>query len=69
MSPAEAKVVLETALLATREPLAIADLRKLFDQEIGGDTIRRLLEELREDWTGRGVELVNLASGWRFQTR
>src|SRR5215831_952158 len=69
LSPAEAKVVLETALLATREPLAIADLRKLFDQEIGGDTIRRLLEELREDWTGRGVELVNLASGWRFQTR
>jgi len=69
LNPAEAKLVLETALLATREPLAIADLRKLFDLEIGGDTIRRLLEQLREDWTGRGVELVNLASGWRFQTR
>src|SRR5215471_2954389 len=69
LSPADAKLVLETALLAAREPLAIADLRKLFDQEIGGDTIRRLLEELREDWTGRGVELVTLASGWRFQTR
>src|SRR5215831_9043635 len=69
LSPADAKLVLETALLAAREPLAIADLRKLFDQELGGDTIRRLLEELREDWTGRGVELVNLASGWRFQTR
>jgi segregation and condensation protein B len=65
----EAKTVLETALLSSQEPLSIADLRKLFDQELGADTIRRLLDELREAWTGRGVELVNLASGWRFQTR
>jgi len=69
LSLAEAKIVLETALLASAEPLSIADLRKLFEQEIGADTIRRLLEELREDWSGRGVELINLASGWRFQTR
>jgi segregation and condensation protein B len=69
LSPAEAKTVLETALLATQEPLAIADLRKLFDEAIGADTIRRLLEELRAEWAGRGVELVHLASGWRFQTR
>jgi segregation and condensation protein B len=68
-SLAEAKVVLETALLATQEPLAIADLRKLFDDALGADTLRRLLEELRADWTGRGIELVHLASGWRFQTR
>ncbi len=69
LNPADAKTVLETALLSTQEPLAIADLRKLFDQELGADTIRRLLEELREAWSGRGVELVNLAGGWRFQTR
>jgi segregation and condensation protein B len=69
LSPAEAKTVLETALLATEEPLAIGDLRRLFEGEIGADTIRRLLEELREDWSDGGVELVNLASGWRFQTR
>jgi segregation and condensation protein B len=69
LNPAEAKTVLETALLSSQEPLSIADLRKLFDQELGADTIRRLLDELREAWTGRGVELVNLASGWRFQTR
>jgi segregation and condensation protein B len=50
-------------------PLTIADLRRLFEEEVGGDTIRRLLDELREAWAGRGVELVNLASGWRFQTR
>jgi segregation and condensation protein B len=68
-SLAEAKVVLETALFATQEPLAIADLRKLFDDALGADTLRRLLEELRADWTGRGIELVHLASGWRFQTR
>jgi segregation and condensation protein B len=69
LNPLEAKTVLETALLSSQEPLSIADLRKLFDQELGADTIRRLLDELREAWTGRGVELVNLASGWRFQTR
>jgi segregation and condensation protein B len=69
LSAADAKTVLETALLSSQEPLAIADLRKLFDQEIGADTLRRLLDELREDWRDRGIELVSIASGWRFQTR
>jgi len=69
LNPTDAKTVLETALLSSQEPLAIADLRKLFDQEIGADTLRRLLDELREGWRDRGIELVNLASGWRFQTR
>ena len=69
LSPLEAKTVLEAALLAAEEPLAIGDLRRLFEGELGADTIRRLLEELREDWSDRGVELVQLASGWRFQTR
>jgi len=68
LNPNEAKVVLEAVLLATQSPVAIGDMRKLFDDEIGADTIRRLLEELRSDWKNRGVELVNLASGWRFQT-
>lgn len=69
LNPSETKIVLEAALLASQSPVAIADLRKLFDEEIGADTLRRLLEELRESWHDRGVELVNLASGWRFQTR
>lgn len=69
LNPADARTVLETALLSSQEPLPIADLRKLFEQELGADTIRRLLDELREAWSGRGVELVNLAGGWRFQTR
>lgn len=78
MSPAEsddsvtfdkAKLILETALLAASEPTSLADLRKLFSDEIGADTLRRLVEALRHDWSGRGVELVQVASGWRFQTR
>lgn len=69
LNPTEAKRVIEAALLSAREPLSLADLRRLFDEEIGLDTLRRLLGELREDWRERAVELVNLASGWRFQTR
>jgi segregation and condensation protein B len=69
LNPNEVKSVLETALLANQSALSIADLRRMFDEDIGPDTIRRLLDELRNDWKERGVELVNLATGWRFQTR
>jgi segregation and condensation protein B len=69
LSPSEVKIVLEAALLAAQEPLPISELRRMFDEEIGADTIRRLLEELREAWKDRGVELAATASGWRFQTR
>ena len=63
------KRVLEAALLATREPMATADLRKMFDDELSAETLRKLLDELREEWQDRAVELVQLASGWRFRTR
>ena len=69
LNPNEVKAVLETALLANQAPLSIGDLRRVFDEDIGPDTVRRLLDELRDDWRARGVELVNLATGWRFQTR
>ena len=69
MNTHEAKRVLETALICATSPLPLADLKALFDDEVGADTLRRLLEELAEDWQGRGVELVTLASGWRFQSR
>jgi segregation and condensation protein B len=69
LSPSEIKVVLETALLAAQDPLPVPEMRRMFDEEIDGDVLRRLLEELREDWKDRGVELVVTASGWRFQTR
>jgi segregation and condensation protein B len=63
------KVILETALLTSQEALSVAELCKLFDGELGADVVRRLLEDLRADWQGRGVELVTVASGWRFQAR
>ncbi|MDD5296303.1 MAG: SMC-Scp complex subunit ScpB [Rhodocyclaceae bacterium] len=68
-SPAHARLVLEAALLAAPEPLPLSELRKLFDTDPGTDALRRLLAGLQEEWTGRGVELVQLATGWRFQTR
>src|SRR6185312_10029930 len=53
----------------SQEPVQPQELKRLFDQELGVDMIRKLLDELREEWKGRSVELVSLASGWRFQTR
>jgi segregation and condensation protein B len=67
--PAQAKLVLETALLTSQEPLPVAELCRLFDGEVAADTVRRLLEDLRLDWKARGVDLVSVASGWRFQAR
>jgi segregation and condensation protein B len=67
-NPADAKKILEAALLASQEPVGLNELKRLFDNEIAVDTLKNLLEELRTDWAGRAVELVNLASGWRFQT-
>src|SRR5882672_8761286 len=67
--PAQIKRVLEAALLSSAEPLPVADLRKMFDDDVGPDVIRRMLEELRMEWGEKGAELVNVASGWRFQVR
>src|SRR5438132_13443801 len=68
-NPAEAKRIREAVLLASQELRGVAELKRLFDDEVGAETLRQLLAELREEWNGRGVELVSLASGWRFQTR
>ena len=79
MNTDEAKKVLETALLCAREPMTLHGMKKLFADVdgngrqlgvgVGADTIKILLEELRQDWQGRGIEIVSLASGWRFQSR
>ena len=66
---ADIKRILEAGLLAAQEPLTVMELKRLFDQEVGVDVLRKLLDELRGEWSGRSVELVSLASGWRFQTR
>jgi segregation and condensation protein B len=68
-NPDEVKMVLETALLSAQQPLPVSELRKMFDEDIGADTLRRLLDELKETWKDRGIELTVTASGWRFQTR
>lgn len=69
MNTQDAKRVLETALICAQTPLALRDMRALFDDQVGPDTLRSLLDELMRDWEGRGVELVALATGWRFQSK
>ena len=69
MNTVDAKRVLETALICSHQPIQIRDLRALFADALGADTIRTLLEELQLDWAQRGVELVQVATGWRFQSR
>ncbi len=69
MNLVDAKRVLETALICSQQPLPLRDMRTLFDEALGADTLKTLLEELKDDWASRGVELVNVATGWRFQSR
>jgi len=69
MNSQDAKRVLETALICASQPLPLRDMRVLFADEIGPDTLRSLLDELTREWDGRGVELVALATGWRLQSR
>ena len=67
-SPYEVKRVIEAALLASPEPLGLPELKRLFDGDLSADTLRNLLTEIGDEWKGRAVELVHVASGWRFQT-
>lgn len=69
MNTVDAKRVLETALICAQQPVPLRDLRTLFDDVLGADTIKSLLLELQQDWAQKGVELVPVASGWRFQSR
>ncbi len=69
MNTADAKRVLETALICSQQPLPVRELRVLFNDELGADTVKALLDDLQAEWSQRGVELVCVASGWRFQSR
>ena len=69
MNSLDAKRVLETALICASQPLPLRDMRVLFADELGSDTLRSLLDELSREWDGHGVELVALATGWRLQSR
>ncbi len=69
MNTVDAKRVLETALICAQQALSVRDLRVLFDDAVGTDTIKQLLEDLQLQWEQSGIELVQVASGWRFQSR
>ena len=69
MNTQDAKRVLEAALICAHQPMPLRDMRTLFADELEADTLHALLDELTADWQGRGVELVSLAGGWRFQSR
>ena len=73
LSPAnnlnDLKLILETALLTSTEPLTVSDLQRLFAEELGAEILRKVLDELRSEWSQKGVELVVVASGWRFQAK
>lgn len=69
MNTQDAKRVLETALICAQQPLTLREMRSLFADAVGIDTLRSVLDELARDWGDRGVELVAVASGWRFQSR
>lgn len=68
-NPVRLKRVLEAVLLSAQQPLTVGELKKVFAEEIGSDIVRVLLEELRADWAERPLELLQVASGWRFRTR
>ena len=69
MNSAQAKRILETALICAQQPLTLRDMRTLFEDALGADTLRQLLHELAQEWEQKGVELVCVSSGWRFQSR
>ncbi len=69
MNTADAKRVLETALICSQQPLPLNEMRVLFNDEVGSDTLKSLLAELQDEWAQGGVELVCVATGWRFQSR
>lgn len=60
LPPGESKSILETTLLVSQEPLTPHQLGKLFDEELGAET-------LRGDWSERGIELLCVAGCLRFQ--
>src|SRR5659263_431095 len=69
MNTTDAKRVLETALICAQQPLPLREMGVLFNGVLTADSLKLLLEDLQNDWSGRGVELVRVATGWRFQSR
>ena len=69
MNTTDAKRILETALICAQQPLTLRDLSVLFNGGLAADSLKLVLADLQNEWSDRGVELVHVASGWRFQSR
>lgn len=69
MNTPQAKQILETALICAAQPMQVREMRQLFQDQLGADAVKALLAEIAKDWTHKGVELVQVATGWRFQSR
>lgn len=69
MNTSDAKRVLETALICAQAPVPMRELQLLFDSQLTQQELTALLHELVQDWKDKGVELVAVSSGWRFQSR
>lgn len=69
MNTTDAQRILETALICSPSPLTLRELRTLFADAVTTDTLKQLLQNLQSEWSQRGVELIAVASGWRFQSR
>ena len=69
MNTTDAKRVVETALICAQQALTVREMGLLFDDALNADSLRLILEDLQTDWSLRGVELVHVANGWRFQSR
>jgi segregation and condensation protein B len=69
MNTTDAKCILETALICAQQPLPLREISALFNGVLTADSLKLMLEDLQNDWSGRGVELVHVATGWRFQSR
>ena len=69
MNLAHALRILEAALLCGQQALSMRDMVTLFQDALGEEDILALLEQLQTQWEAKGIELVQVASGWRFQSR
>lgn len=69
MNRTQAEHILEAALFCASQPLTVREISALFEATVAPDTVKLLLQQLQSHWSGRGVELVQVASGWRFQSR
>ncbi len=67
--PDTLKIIIETALLTSTEPLSLSELKLLSDAPLDNRALEALLDDIARDWQGRGVELTRVASGWRFRAR